>query len=89
MSFFEALMLICFGISWPISIFKALRTQVVDGKSPHFMGIVIIGYLSGLIHKIINSPDWVTLLYLLNLGMVGTDLYLYFKYRTNTHDIIA
>ena len=89
MSSFEALMLICFGISWPISIFKSLYTRVVDGKSPYFMIIVMIGYFSGIIHKFINSLDWVTWLYVLNFAMVGTDLYLYYKYRTNTHDVVA
>ena len=51
MSFFEATMLICFGISWPVSIAKALRTKVVAGKSPLFMAIVCLDYLSlSLIH---------------------------------------
>lgn len=89
MSFFEALMLICFGVSWPVSICKALRTRVVDGKSPLFMGIVMFGYASGFIHKLVYSPDWITTLYALNFLMVGTDLVLYFKYRTNPNDIVA
>jgi hypothetical protein len=87
MSFFEAFMLICFGISWPLSILKALRTHVVDGKSPLFMGIVMLGYSSGLIHKLLYSPDWITALYALNFLMVGADLYLYFKYRTRSYGI--
>jgi len=80
MSFFEASMLICFGVSWPISIAKALRTHVVAGKSPVFMIIVIIGYLSGIVHKLLFSRDWVIALYALNLLMVGVDLMLYFKF---------
>jgi hypothetical protein len=80
MSIFEAIMLICFGIGWPISIFKALRTRVVTGKSPLFMAIVFTGYLSGIIHKVLFSPDWIILLYLLNFLMVGTDLFLYFHF---------
>ena len=40
MNFFEATMLICFGVSWPVSIAKALRTKEVAGKSPWFMILI-------------------------------------------------
>ena len=82
MSIFEALMLVCFGVSWPISIAKSIRTKVVTGKSPLFMSIVCIGYTSGIIHKIIYSFDWIIWLYAFNLTMVIIDLTLYFKYLT-------
>ena len=81
-SVFEALMLICFGIGWPISIAKALRTKVVEGKSPLFMTIVSIGYVSGILHKLMYSMDWIVGLYAFNLAMISFDLYLYYKYRT-------
>jgi len=80
MSPFEALMLICFGVSWPISIAKALRTKKVEGKSPLFMAIICLGYLSGIVHKLLYAFDWVIALYTLNLLMVATDLSLYFYY---------
>jgi hypothetical protein len=80
MSVFEMIMLICFGISWPTSIAKSLRTKVVKGKSPLFMAVVFIGYISGSLHKVFCSFDWVIALYLFNLAMVGTDLALYYYY---------
>ncbi|WAC06359.1 MAG: hypothetical protein OS130_08795 [Thermodesulfobacteriota bacterium] len=80
MSLFEAIMLICFGVSWPVSIAKALRTKVVAGKSPLFMGIVWIGYLSGIIHKILYSFDWIISLYIFNMIMVSIEFILYYKY---------
>ena len=80
MSFFEATMLICFGISWPVSIAKSVRTKVVSGKSPLFMAIVCLGYACGFIHKVLYSLDWIIVLYALNLIMVAIDLTLYFKY---------
>ncbi len=80
MSIFEALMLICFGIGWPVSIIKSLRTKVVKGKSPLFMLIILIGYLSGIVHKTLYSYDWVIFLYIFNLTMVLIDLMLYIKY---------
>lgn len=80
MSLFETGMLVCFGVSWPVSIAKSIRTKIVAGKSPTFMTIVCIGYANGMVHKILYSFDWVTILYALNLIMVATDLFLYFKY---------
>ena len=73
-------MLICFGLSWPISIGKALRTKVVAGKSPLFMAILILGYASGIVHKVRYAFDWITALYALNLMMVVLDLFLYYRY---------
>jgi hypothetical protein len=80
MSIFEGLMLVCFGISWPISIAKALRTKTVSGKSPLFMSIVIAGYASGIIHKFLYARDWIIVLYIINLVLVAIDMTLYFHY---------
>ncbi len=80
MSVFEVMMLVCFGLSWPISIAKALRTRRVEGKSPLFMAVICVGYLSGILHKLLFSLDWVIALYALNLLMVATDLFLYYRY---------
>jgi hypothetical protein len=80
LSIFEVLMLVCFGLSWPISIAKALRTKKVSGKSPLFMSIVIAGYASGILHKIFYSFDWVIWLYCVNMVLVAIDMSLYFRY---------
>lgn len=80
MSPFEVGMLTCFGIGWPLSIIKSLRTKQVAGKSPLFMSIVILGYASGILHKIIYYSDWVIWLYILNFAMVSFDLFLYYLY---------
>jgi len=84
MSIFEVIMLVCFGLGWPISIAKSLRTKTVSGKSPLFMLVVILGYASGLVHKILYSMDWVLYLYALNLALVAADLFLYFRYKSNS-----
>jgi hypothetical protein len=81
MSVFEAVMLICFGISWPVSIAKTLRTKVVCGKSPLFLTIVCLGYVCGVIHKAFYSYDWIIVLYAMNMLLVAVDLLLYFRYR--------
>jgi len=82
-SIFEILFLLCFACSWPVSIAKALRTHQVNGKSPAFMIIIMLGYIFGIINKFyIDNVDYVTWLYVVNFCLVGTDLLLYFKYRT-------
>ena len=82
MSVFEATMLVCFGLSWPISIAKSLRTRKVAGKSPLFMAVIIAGYLSGIIHKAFYALDWIILLYAANMAMVVVDLTLYYRYSS-------
>lgn len=80
MSLFEILMLTIFGLSWPISIAKAIRTKQVRGKSPLFMVLIALGYLCGILHKISYSFDWVTGLYALNMLLILVDLGLYYRY---------
>jgi len=80
MSPFEIGMLLCFGFSWPISIAKALRTRQVSGKSPLFLAIIAAGYVCGILHKVVNDPDFVLWLYVLNCAMVSFDLFLYFRF---------
>ena len=36
MSIFEAGMMVCFGISWPIAALKTYKCKCVHGKSIHF-----------------------------------------------------
>jgi len=81
MSIFEALMLICFGISWPMNIYKSWKTRSATGKSLAFLLIVEVGYICGMINKVVVNYDFVFWLYLLNFAMVGTDVCLYFRNR--------
>lgn len=81
MSIFEAGMLICFGIAWPISLVKSYKSRSTGGKSPLFSIVIIVGYLLGITHKILYSCDFVMVLYILNLLMVSADLCLWFRNR--------
>ena len=81
---FELIMLICFGLSWPISVYKSLTSKSTQGKSLVFMIAIIIGYVCGIIGKIISDQtNYVLVLYLVNLFFVTFDLALYFMYRNN------
>ncbi|WMJ85205.1 hypothetical protein ACS3UN_05050 [Oscillospiraceae bacterium LTW-04] len=72
-------MLLCFGAAWPASIYKSYTARSAKGKSVLFLGVIATGYVSGIINKLINAPDYVMYLYLLNLVMVSTDIVLYFR----------
>ncbi len=79
MSIYEILMLICFGASWPFSIHKSWTSRKTGGKSVQFLYLVIIGYLFGIVHKLIYKPDMVVFLYALNALMVSADVALYYR----------
>lgn len=81
MSPFEAIMLICFGAAWPLSIWKSISSKSTKGKSLLFMVVIFVGYLSGTVHKIFFSFDLIIILYIFNAVMVFTDLMLYFRNR--------
>lgn len=84
LSVFEAIMLICFGISWPFSIWKSWKTREVGSKSLVFLAFVLVGYLAGIIHKILYSLDIVLAVYILNTLMVAIDMLLYLRNRRLT-----
>lgn len=50
----EALTIFCFGISWPISIRKSLKSKTTKGKSLLFEVFLLIGYLFGIARKTIQ-----------------------------------
>lgn len=81
MSIFEIGMLLCFGAAWPLSIYKSLRSRSVEGKSLPFMMVVLVGYVSGTLHKIYYYYDPVIYLYIFNGMMILVDIMLYFKFK--------
>jgi len=81
MSPFEIIMLLCFGIAWPFSIAKSWRSRKTSGKSLAFLYVVLTGYTSGVIHKILYNLDAAVWLYSLNALMVITDILLYHRNR--------
>ncbi len=79
MSIFEIGMLVCFGAAWPFSIYKSFTSRQTAGKSLWFLIVVFIGYVSGVLHKLLYSFDPVIYLYALNGTMVAIDILLYFR----------
>ena len=78
---FEAGMLVCFGAAWPIAIIRSYRSRSTGGKSGLFSVVIIIGYLCGIINKILYQPDIVLVLYAINLLMVTIDFGLWIRNR--------
>lgn len=78
--YLEAIMMICFGISWPVAIAKTLRTRNVKGMSLFFLVVVELGYLAGILSKLLGHRDWVIALYLMNYLFVGFEIILYYRY---------
>ena len=79
MSLFEIIMLICFGAAWPFSIYKSYTSRSNGGKSLVFLIVVLLGYLSGMFHKIFHNMDSVIFLYILNGLMVFIDIVLFYR----------
>lgn len=74
-------MLVAFGASWPVAIYHTVKSKRVEGKSPYFMLIVSIGYVFGILaHLADGTKLWLCSVYLVNMAMVLTDLFLYFHY---------
>lgn len=79
---FEAFMVICFGISWPVSIAKSIKSRSTKGKSLLFMVFIDIGYIFGIVGKILSGNiTYVFIFYVINFFMVLTDILLYIKNR--------
>lgn len=79
MQIFEFIMLVCFGLSWPISVYKSIKSRSTQGKSVVFIVAIIIGYVSGIIGKIVNNQlTYVLIIYCFNLVVVSVDLVLFF-----------
>ena len=78
---FEIIMIVCFGMSWPMNVIKSYRARTTKGKSLPFLLLIITGYVFGIIGKLIGgSFKWYVLFfYVLNLVMVSADLALYVR----------
>ena len=83
----EIVMIVSFGISWPMNVIKSYRARTTKGKSLVFLLLIFFGYSAGIASKFVNADymasiaeKWYVLFfYILNLIMVGTDLCMYVR----------
>ena len=73
-------MLICFGLSWPISVVKAYKARTTKGQSLPFILLIITGYIAGISAKIINNQfNYVLIVYIINLAIVLFNVVVYIR----------
>ncbi len=83
--FFEILMIVAFGISWPLNAVKAYKARTAKGTSLVFLLLIFFGYIAGITSKFINeqymasfAQKWYVLVfYFINLLTVSVNLVLY------------
>jgi len=87
----ETLMIVCFGLSWPISIRKSWISRTAKGKSLFFEVFIWLGYIFGISRKIILFNHGVGdgflfylswIFYVINIICISIDMLLYFR---NSH----
>lgn len=90
----EIAMLVCFGCSWPISVYKSIKVRTSVGKSAVFNILLIVGYVAGIVSKFLkmepfmvaNAADglkkgifiFALIMYFVNLAMITANLVLYY-----------
>ena len=83
----ETVMIVCFGLSWPLSVYKSWKSRTTKGKSLQFELFVWIGYIFGITKNFIlhanGSDSWIFYLgwafYMLNFAEITLDIILYFR----------
>lgn len=83
----EIIMIISFGISWPVNVYKSFKAKTTKGKSLLFLLMIFIGYIAGILSKLLNESymksfnnNWYVLIfYFINTTMVLIDLLLYIR----------
>ena len=87
LDFLEAMTILCFGLSWPISIRKSYISRTAKGKSLFFELFLLLGYIFGIVRKAIQtaqgSSGFIFFLsfffYVLNFIEISIDVMLYFR----------
>ena len=79
-SLLESVMILSFGLSWPLSIRRSLKGRTAKGKSLFFEVFIIIGYMCGIAAKtLLHSYNLAYWFYYLNTVMVAIDIALWFR----------
>lgn len=77
---FESIMLICFGLSWPMSVVKNIKARTAKSMSLPFILLIITGYIAGITAKLISGAiNYVLVVYLINLAIVSLNIVVYIR----------
>ena len=86
----EIIMIVLFGVSWPLNIVKAWRGRTAKGTSFLFTFFIALGYVCGIASKLFAAaeigPSYWTFMrafafafYFINLSMVTASICIYFR----------
>ena len=79
-SIFETIMLVCFGLSWPINVIKAYKARTSKATSLPFILLIFTGYIAGISSKVVSGQmNYVFVVYLINLAIVLLNIVVYFR----------
>lgn len=79
---FEIGMMLCFAAAWPFNIVRAWRARTAIGSSPWFMVVIEIGYILGMMNKVVNDDvNYVFAFYVLDFVLVLIGLSIYVRNR--------
>ena len=82
-SVLEAIMLVCFGLSWPINAIKAWKSRTAAGTSWMFLALITFGYLAGIAAKFVGGMiNWVLVVYFINLGALVVNWVVFVRNRS-------
>ena len=75
----ETVMLVCFGLSWPVSVIKNIKAKTAKSMSLKFTLLIIAGYIAGIGAKIYTHQyNYVLAVYIFNILMVSMNVVVYF-----------
>lgn len=78
----EAIMLICFGLSWPLNAYKNYRAGTAVGTSWQFIALITAGYFAGIAAKFVSGNlNWVLIVYFINVVCIAANWLVYFRNR--------
>lgn len=78
----EAVMLVCFGLSWPMNAYKNYKARTAAGSSWQFILLITLGYVAGIAAKFVSgSLSWVLAVYFINLACIGVNWAVYVRNR--------
>ncbi len=78
----ESVMLVCFGLSWPLNVYRNYRAATARGMSLPFILLILFGYLAGIAAKLMTVGfSFVLVIYLCNLLIVSANVAVYFRNR--------
>ncbi len=74
----ETVMLVCFGLSWPVNVMKNVKARSAKNMSLPFILLICFGYVAGISAKILSgNVTYVLAVYIINLAIVSVNLVVY------------